>query len=96
MAWMLCEEALKAVVIFVVSIFLKRVKGAVMNEVCMIPGCVRHTAHNCRGLCLICYGKAKKKVTDGQTTWEKLVKLKLCKEETDPFDDAYARAMEDE
>lgn len=58
---------------------------------CLVSGCSR--LENKRGLCLVCYSQAKRKVTAGQTTWEKLADLGLCKPETTPFDDAYTRAM---
>ena len=65
-----------------------------MNKICMIQGCARQAAT--RGLCLVCYSKAKKKVDEGATTWESLVKMGLCEKPSDPFDDAYNRAMEDQ
>lgn len=98
MAWMLCEEIVKVVVTFVVVLFLKRVKGVVMeSQKCMIKTCVRQAAVDKRGLCLVCYGQAKKKVESGQTTWDTLVHLGLCKPESNnPFDDAYTQATEGE
>lgn len=94
-AWML-EEVVKASIAFVARFLLKRV--GVMNEEtgtkCMIKNCSRH-ASAFRGLCLVCYGKAKKKVESGDTTWEKLEAMGLCKSNKDPFDDAYSKAMEE-
>lgn len=46
-----------------------------------------------RGLCLICYGKAKKKVEAGEVTWEELVEMGLCEGVADPFDEAFNNAM---
>lgn len=63
---------------------------------CMITGCFRAQAPGKRGLCLICYSRAKKKVEAGETTWETLVKLGLCNGTSDPFDDAYDKATETE
>lgn len=64
-----------------------------MSEVrnCMIPHCARVAAR--RGLCLVCYGKAKAKVDAGETTWEALAQKGLCESYRDPFDSAYDRAM---
>jgi len=60
---------------------------------CCIPNCQRIGGK--RGMCLVCYGKAKKKVEAGEVTWEKLEAAGLCKpdENADPFDDAYSKAM---
>lgn len=58
---------------------------------CMIPRCMRMVFK--RGLCMVCYGKAKKKVQEGSTTWEQLEEVGLCKSDTDPFDDAYSEAI---
>ena len=65
---------------------------------CFIKTCLRlpsaNPAH--RGLCLVCFSKAKKKVESGDTTWDKLAEMGLCKSGgVDPFDDAYSKAMED-
>lgn len=62
---------------------------------CFIKGCARPRTANAsmRGLCLVCYGKAKKKVEAGETTWDKLAEMGLCEKDKDPFDDAYARAL---
>lgn len=66
-----------------------------MSKDCMIKGCKRTKAADKRGLCLVCYSKAKALVDEGGTTWEKLEALGLCKEQHDPFGDAYTQAMED-
>lgn len=58
---------------------------------CLIKACARPRAK--RGLCLICYSQAKKKVEAGETTWDKLVELGLCESDRTPFDDAYDRAI---
>lgn len=85
-----------------VVLFLKSMKGKVMttgNDLCMIKKCIRKAAigdASYRGLCLVCYGKAKAKVSSGETTWERLAEMGLCKHESNPFDDAYTKAMEGE
>lgn len=58
---------------------------------CKITGCNRAKAQ--RGMCLMCYSRAKKKVDAGETTWEKLTAAGLCDEKTDPFDSAYEQAF---
>lgn len=95
MAWMLWEELCKAATLYVAALLVARVRELFMADVgkCFIKVCVRPAAM--RGLCLVCYGKAKKKVESGETTWEQLEHLGLCKQESNPFDDAYNRAMED-
>lgn len=110
MAWMLFEyllsldpykfalTATKSACAAVASYFLKRVWRSIVPEVvsgkgCIIKACMR-PAGQYRGLCLICYSKAKKKVAAGEVTWEKLEELGLAVSDADPFDDAYTRAME--
>lgn len=62
---------------------------------CVIPSCPRVAAEGRRGLCLVCYSAAKKKVEAHETTWEKLAEKGLCEDMSDnPFNDAYSRAME--
>lgn len=68
---------------------------AIVSKKCMIEGCY-FGATGKRGLCPKCYGRAKKIVESGDSTWEKMVERGLCTEERDPFDDAYSRAMEGE
>lgn len=63
-----------------------------MQNGCMIQGCMRTKVR--RGLCLVCYSRANKKVEAGETTWAKLAEMGLCESDRDPFDDAYSRAME--
>lgn len=60
------------------------------DKKCLLAGCVR--PQYMRGLCMTCYGKAKKKVEAKETTWEKLVKVGMCVSD-DPFDTAYEQAM---
>lgn len=96
MAWMPWEPALDALVGFIVGFFLKVITGeGKVTEKCMIPTCGRMQASGRRGLCLVCYSKAKKKVEAKETTWENLADMGLCESDTDPFDDAYNRAMRD-
>lgn len=96
MAWMLCEELLKLAVVYAVELFLKVCKGIVVTSInqCKIPRCRHPRADSMRGLCIQCYSKAKKKVQSGETSWDRLVEMGLCDNETDPFDDAYSRALD--
>lgn len=67
-----------------------------MTKPCMIPKCQRLSAQGMRGLCMMCYSRAKKRVDAGEVTWDKLAALNLCdaKDPTiDAFDDAYSKAM---
>ena len=57
---------------------------------CMVPECRRSAAANRRGLCLVCYSRAKAKVASGETTWNEMVSLCLCEEDSEPFDKAFA------
>jgi hypothetical protein len=63
---------------------------------CVIENCFRAPAAGKRGMCLVCYSKAKKKVDSGEVTWDRLEEMGMCLPEDDPFDDAYNKAMEDE
>ncbi len=94
MAWTLFEMVIGALAEMLSSIILKGIWRATMGERCLIKACMR-TAGGKHGLCLVCYSRAKKKVDAGETTWEKLEELGLCKGQADPFDDAYTKAMED-
>lgn len=100
MAWTLVEWTTETTVtwltVSLMVLFFKRAKGVVMSERCMIPNCQRLAALGKRGLCLVCFSRAKKKVDSGETTWERLAEMRLCKSESNPFDDAYTRAMEGE
>lgn len=57
---------------------------------CRIKGCGSIAAK--RGLCLMCYSKAKKKVDAGVITWDKLAEVGLCEPDHDPFDAAFNEA----
>lgn len=103
MAWTLLERIVEAVTqwtascliaLFLNGIFHKGVKTR-MSEKCIVEKCMRPKAAGRRGLCLICYGQAKKKVESGATTWDRLAKLGLCEEDKSPFDSAYDQATED-
>lgn len=75
---------------------LKRLWVMIVGEQsgCHTKGCMRPSAAKMHGLCMTCYGKAKKKVDSDEVTWERLTELGLCRSEAaDPFDDAYSRAM---
>ena len=111
MAWMLLDyllsldlykfalTAAKSACAAVGSYFLKRVWRSIVPESvsgkgCIIKACIR-PAGQYRGLCLICYSKAKKKVTAGEVTWKRLEELGLAAPDiSDPFDDAYSKATE--
>lgn len=51
-----------------------------MTEVCLTPNCRALAANQAtfRGLCLQCYGQAKKMVEAGETTWEQLEEMGLA------------------
>jgi hypothetical protein len=68
-----------------------------MNENCLTKNCMRPAAVAMkRGLCLICYSRAKKMVESGTTTWGQLVEMKLAlpsdTEGADPFTQAFNEA----
>ena len=63
---------------------------------CIITNCYRLGAQ--RGLCLVCYSKAKRAVESGKVTWDKLVSLGLAKDSGDGgdvFNEALNKALED-
>ena len=46
---------------------------------CMTPSCTRPSSPALkRGLCLVCYSKARKMIDAGSTTWEEVVSLGLA------------------
>ena len=64
------------------------------SDECLTPGCARPAAASLkRGLCLLCYSRAKKLVEDGTTTWDEIVELGLALpndgEGADPFTKAF-------
>ncbi len=61
---------------------------------CLIPGCQRLAAPGYgRGLCVRCYGRAKKLVEAGEYTWERLAEIGMAQDaEDDPFDRALRKA----
>lgn len=71
-----------------------------MNQMkCMSTNCVRPAAPALqRGLCLICYSKAKKMVESGTTTWDEIVELGLAMPcdsvDGDPFARSFREAKE--
>ena len=84
----------------VAGLLFRKVKGWIMlvSERCMVEGCGAAAAHEAvhRGLCLKCYSRAKKKVEAGETTWEELAALGMCRgEAVDPFDKQYQKAKQD-
>lgn len=57
---------------------------------CMVPECKRPQALAMnRGLCMVCYSRAKKLVDTGKTTWDVLVDLQLALPTDDPFTAAF-------
>lgn len=66
-----------------------------VDKKCMIDRCHRPAAVNQRGLCILCYTQAKKKVTAGEVTWERLEEMGLCEPKDDPFNIAYDKALDD-
>ena len=69
-------------------------------EKCLTPNCTRVSAPSLeRGLCLLCYSKAKKLVAAGTTTWSELVRMGLAnptsKESIDPFTAAFNKSKSD-
>ena len=65
-----------------------------MND-CIIPGCHRPQS-SYRGLCMVCYSKARKYVELNHTTWEKLEAQGLALPATDPFTKAFDDAKKKE
>lgn len=61
---------------------------------CIIKNCARTCADvpTYRGLCLICYGKAKKAVAADQTTWQWLEEHGLALSADDAFNAALQEA----
>lgn len=96
MAWTLLEDIIKAVVVFTAGYLFSTTWRALMNQTCLIKNCQRLAHSDRRGLCSVCYAKAKAKVDANQVTWERLAALGLCKVEVDPFDDAYSKAVRDQ
>lgn len=64
----------------------------------MIAACPRPEAIALkRGLCMSCYSKAKKAVESGQTTWDALEKMGLCRSYViDPFTAAFEQAKQEQ
>mgnify|MGYP001614484253 FL=1 len=76
--------------------FLKKLGGMFVkgeSNKCVVHKCRRPSYKN--GLCMQCYSTACSRVERGETDWEALAALGLCKMDKSPFDDAYTRAMED-
>lgn len=55
------------------------------NRACIITRCIRPAGPR-RGLCLVCYSKAKAEVDAGRLSWQKLEALGLALPEGDPFE----------
>lgn len=66
-----------------------------MKRECMTPACRNMRAESItgagRGLCLVCYSKAKELVANGTTTWEYLAKNGMT--ESGVVDDPFTRAF---
>lgn len=52
---------------------------AAPDQKCITNGCVAKQFKH--GLCIKCYGQAKKLVESGRTTWEKLIKMGMAQSE---------------
>ncbi len=89
--WATGEGALKALVVWLLCITSRKVLERIMTERCLIKTCARQAAK--RGLCLVCYSRAKAKVESSQTTWAALEAAGLCLEESSPFDQAFGQAF---
>lgn len=64
---------------------------------CIIPNCNSWQGQvHFRGLCMRCYGAAKKKVEAGLVTWDRLVELGLAADPSNPFDTELAKRQEGE
>lgn len=63
---------------------------------CMVPRCNGFKGTGMKGLCTRCYGKAKKKIEAGETTWDELGNMGLCEVQDDPFSQAFNKAKESE
>lgn len=50
---------------------------------CLTPNCRRPPAK--RGLCLVCYSRAKRAVESGKVTWDKLEEIELILPSDDLF-----------
>lgn len=90
-AWTLLESAVKAFAIWLLCLISRKVWDRIMGEKCLILKCQRQSAVNMRGLCLVCYGRAKKMVESGQTSWQELEEMGLSLAASSPFDDAFFR-----
>lgn len=64
---------------------------------CLIPGCVNDGQSSYRGLCVKCYGQAKKAVEGGSVTWEYLEAKGLAapKQDASPFAKALDQAKKE-
>lgn len=71
-------------------------RATVVSKKCAVELCIRPAAAEMRGLCMLCYSKAKKKVESGEVTWDQLEDMGLClpKVDVDPFTAAYNQAKE--
>ncbi len=67
-----------------------------MTKNCIIPACCRPASK--RGLCLVCYSKAKKRIelSNNNLTWEHLVEKGLAESEQDPFDVAFEKSFKED
>lgn len=98
--WPLLLSSLKAGAVAAAGYILKRVWGKMVGaSKCTTPKCYHSVSPTVQtyGLCVQCFNRAELKVELGETTWEKLAQMGLCiyPKQTDPFDDAYSKAMED-
>src|SRR5689334_1181048 len=81
-------------VVLTVLAFVYGGRNVMLNDdgSCLVEKCCRASSR--RGLCLVCYSKAKRAVETGTTTWEELERLGLAgpSGDVDPFDEALKKA----
>lgn len=90
-AWTLLEASIKALAVWLVCLLSRKVLDRIMSEKCLIDKCARSAAK--RGLCLVCYSHAKRRVDGKEVTWKRLEELGLVIPESGPFDAAYDNAI---
>lgn len=89
--WATGEGIVKALAVWLVCLLSRKLWDKAMSERCLIKTCARQAAK--RGLCLVCYSRAKAKVESSQTTWPALEAAGLCLEENSPFEQAFGQAF---
>lgn len=69
---------------------------SLLDVCCITPNCKRFVAQSLgRGLCMLCYSKAKKLVAGKTTTWKQLEEMGLAlPDASDPFTQAFNEAKD--